>query len=118
MKALALKALLIASLRTADPVGTSRRVVAALAAKAPARSQMPDEDVQLVREAFAKDMQPLGEALWEAIQTSDPVAMRAGLRKLSRRMGEFTRGTALGEAMAILNADALVAGIQFGDSRK
>jgi proline dehydrogenase len=113
MKALALKALLIASLRTADPVGTSRRVVAALAAKAPARSQMPDEDVQLVREAFAKDMQ-----LWEAIQTSDPVAMRAGLRKLSRRMGEFTRGTALGEAMAILNADALVAGMQFGDSRK
>jgi hypothetical protein len=112
MKTAALKALLIASLRTADPVGTSRRVVAALAAKAPARSQMPDEDVQLVREAFAEDMQPLGEALWQALQTTDPVAMRAGLRKLSRRMGDFTRGSALGEAMAILSADALIEGMK------
>jgi hypothetical protein len=110
MKSAAVKALLIASLRTADPIGTSRRVVAGLAAKAAEVSPADAETMQPFRGAFAEEMQPLGAALWEAIQTTDPVAMRAGLRKLSRRMGDFTQGTALGELLALESAKAFVAG--------
>lgn len=110
MKTAALKALLVASLRTADPVGTSRRVVAALAAKAAEVRTADAETMQPFRAAFAEDMQPLGEALWQAIQTTDPVAMRAGLRKLSRRMGDFTAADALGEELAVAMAEAFIAG--------
>jgi hypothetical protein len=110
MKTAPLKALLVASLRTADPVGTSRRVVAALAAKAAEVRTVDANAMQPFRAAFAEDMQPLGEALWQAIQTTDPVAMRAGLRKLSRRMGDFTAADALGEELAEAMAEAFIAG--------
>lgn len=106
MKSAAVKALLIASLRTADPIGTSRRVVAGLAIHAKAGA----DKLQPFRKAMAADTAPLGEALWEAIQTTDPVAMRAGLRKIARRMGDFTTGTALGELLATESAKAFVKG--------
>lgn len=106
MKSAMLKTLLIASLRTADPVGTSRRVVTALAAREAEVRSAEKALPQPFRTALATDMQPLGEALWSAMQTSDAVAMRAGLKKLSARMGDFTRGGALAAVLALESAKA------------
>jgi hypothetical protein len=86
MKAAILKTLLIASLRTADPVATSRRLLGALVAKDAELRPVEDPAVQRARAALARDMQPLAEALWQAGQTDDAVAFRAGLRKLSREL--------------------------------
>lgn len=108
MKTAALKALLVASLRTADPVGTSRRVVAALAAKErqEARVQRPaEEDMQPFRTALAGDLRPVAEALWQASRTDDAVAMRAGLRKISRSLVGMD-APALAAELALASAKA------------
>lgn len=109
MKAAALKVLLIASLRTEDPVRTARRVAGALAAKA-AEVQVMDPAlaarVQELRTALAGDLQPLAEALWRTVNTDDVVAMRAGLRMISKKIADYDRADGLADALAVAMADA------------
>lgn len=53
------------------------------------------ESIQRVRGALAKDMRPLGDALFAAYQSEDFPAMVAALRKISGRMPDFASGDAM-----------------------
>ena len=63
-----------------------------------------DETMQELRKTLAKDLQPLGDALFAAYQTGDEAAMQAALKKISARMPEFLEcpelENALGKALA------------------
>jgi phage gp29-like protein len=48
-----------------------------------------------IRSALAEDLQPLGDALFGALQTGDQAAMNAALKKISARMPEFMDSPAL-----------------------
>ena len=103
MKVAAVKALIIAALRTAEPVFTARRVVGALSAKAEVRTA-EDAEMQPFRTALADDLRPLGDALWQAMQTPDGEAMRAGLRKIAAGLATRPSGDALAGALALASA--------------
>lgn len=64
--------------------------------------------LQSLRMALAKDMQPLGDALFAAYQTGDLVAMRAALKKISASMPDLAGDSAaLADALAKTFSTAL-----------
>ena len=73
----------------------------------------PAEDpaMQALRAALAKDLQPLGDALFAAWQTGDLPAMTAALKKISRNMPALAGDAAnLSDELAKSMADAYLGG--------
>ena len=66
-----------------------------------------DPELQGVRAALAIDMQPLGDALYNAVQAKDDASMRAALKKISSRMPDFLESTALANLLAKHATDAI-----------
>jgi len=56
-----------------------------------------DTDLQGLCAALASDLQPLGDALLQAVQTQDDAGMRRALKKISARMPEFLDAPALSQ---------------------
>lgn len=56
--------------------------------------------MQDVRDALAADMQPLGEAMWQAYQSGDFAACQAALKKISATMPDLIQGEALQNLLA------------------
>ena len=69
-----------------------------------------DDFMQSLRKALAQDMQPLGDALWQAYQSADEPAMKAALKKISANMPKLTgNAIALSNELAGMMVDALLA---------
>lgn len=94
------------------PPPAAATVPAALAApvtpvNAGAPSGEQDKMMQDLRTALAKDMQPLGDALWQAYQTGDVPAMTAALKKISKDLPALAGdASALSDEMTSLMAAA------------
>jgi len=54
-----------------------------------------DPELHAIRSALAEDMQPLGDALFQAVKMNDYTAMRDSLKKISARMPDFLQSAAL-----------------------
>ena len=68
-----------------------------------------NDAMQALRDALAEDMQPLGDALWQAYQSADLPAMRAALRKISNDIqGLAGNATALGNELEGMLVDSLL----------
>ena len=64
--------------------------------------------LQALRKALAADMQPLGEALYGALQSGDAPAMQAALARISATMPDFLTSTTLADLLAADLTEALI----------
>ena len=75
-----------------------------------ANSEVPAPDgMQELRSALARDLQPLGDALYSAYQAGDSAAMTAALKKISKDLPELAGdAAALSEVLAGQMTDAFL----------
>jgi hypothetical protein len=81
-----------------DAKGTPREVALPMAGMTPAANEAEYFQADALRAALSEDLQPLGDALFQAMEAGDLVAMQAALKKISKSMPEL-----VGEPAAVVS---------------